>query len=167
MSPNEGWRGGLRVYLAVSAIGHLLWEAAHVRFYTIWSAAPTIEIVGAVLHCSAGDVLIAMSVLLMPLLALPGGAVWPSFTSKVMPVVLTALALGLAYTVASEWWNVEIRRAWSYAPQMPRLPPLGTGITPVLQWLVVPPLALLAADLQARRALRRSPSFCKPEGSKP
>jgi len=153
---NDGWRTGLRGYLGVSAIGHLLWEAAHVHLYTIWNTGTSIEITGAVLHCSVGDVLIAMSVLLVPLLTLPGGIIWPFPARRILPVVVATLTLRLAYTVASEWWNVEIRGTWSYTPEMPRLLPWGTGLTPVLQWLIVPSLALFAASSQAERAVHNA-----------
>jgi len=35
---------------------------------------------------------------------------------------------------------------------MPRLPPLGTGLAPVLQWALLPPLALLVARRIVLRA---------------
>jgi hypothetical protein len=60
-------------------------------------------------------------------------------------VAVVATAVGLGYTVFSEWLNVEVREAWAYAEAMPRLPLLGTGLAPVLQWLILPPLALLGA----------------------
>ncbi|MBI3593387.1 MAG: hypothetical protein HY200_00345 [Nitrospirae bacterium] len=48
--------------------------------------------------------------------------------------------LGLGYTLLSEWINVDIRSAWGYSPLMPRLPWIGSGLTPVLQWVIVPPV---------------------------
>jgi hypothetical protein len=60
--------------------------------------------------------------------------------------LLTAL-IGAAYTVFSEWTNVSIARSWTYADGMPTLT-LGDfplGLTPLAQWLAVPPLALYAA----------------------
>ena len=53
-------------------------------------------------------------------------------------MVFTAILLGAAYTVFSEWFNVDIRRSWSYTAAMPILPLIGTGLTPLLQWLIVP-----------------------------
>jgi hypothetical protein len=50
------------------------------------------------------------------------------------------LLLGIGYTMFSEWLNVEVRATWAYTDQMPALPPLGTGLTPLLQWLIVPTL---------------------------
>jgi hypothetical protein len=66
-------------------------------------------------------------------------------------VALLATILGAAFTMVSEWVNVEIWRSWAYAPAMPRLPPLGTGLTPMLQWLVIPSLALGLARLAGTR----------------
>jgi hypothetical protein len=62
--------------------------------------------------------------------------------------------LGAAYTILSEWLNVEIRRSWSYTATMPVLPFLGTGLTPLLQWLIVPTLALAIIGCGYRRAQR-------------
>ncbi len=52
------------------------------------------------------------------------------------------LAVGLVLTVAFEWLATGPLERWSYAPEMPQIPVLGTGLLPVLQWVVVPPLAL-------------------------
>lgn len=50
--------------------------------------------------------------------------------------------LGVAYTIFSEWLNVEIHQSWAYTEF---IPPLGTGLAPVLQWLLLPGLALSIA----------------------
>ena len=47
--------------------------------------------------------------------------------------MLTAIVVGLCYTVFSEWLNTQVRHSWSYTGAMPLLPPLGTGLTPFLQ----------------------------------
>ncbi|MDO8272015.1 MAG: hypothetical protein Q7U82_08845 [Gammaproteobacteria bacterium] len=57
-----------------------------------------------------------------------------------MRVAIATIAFGLVYTVFSEWLNVDIRRTWIYKESMPRLPWPGTGLTPALQWLIVPAL---------------------------
>ena len=53
-------------------------------------------------------------------------------------VAAVAMAVGLAYTLGSEYVNTEILRSWAYTDAMPRLPGTRIGLTPVLQWLVVP-----------------------------
>jgi hypothetical protein len=79
---------------------------------------------------------------------------WPSFGGR---MVFTAIMLGAAYTVFSEWLNVEIRRSWSYAAEMPVVPWLGTGVAPLLQWLVVPGLAFALIAYRARHPHRLRP----------
>ena len=56
-------------------------------------------------------------------------------------MLTAAIMIGITYTVFSEWLNVEVRRSWSYSPAMPVLPWLGAGLSPILQWLVVPGVA--------------------------
>lgn len=48
--------------------------------------------------------------------------------------------LGLAYTIVSEWINVDIRSAWGYGATMPQIPLFGTGLAPFIQWVLLPPL---------------------------
>ena len=89
-----------------------------------------------------GDVLIALAVLAGALVVV-GNSAWPIQRSgRVVAVTMTA---GLAYTVFSEWLNTEVRRSWAYSDLMPVLPLLGTGLSPLLQWLVVPAAALWLA----------------------
>ncbi|MBR0682914.1 hypothetical protein GXW74_20650 [Roseomonas eburnea] len=80
-------------------------------------------------------------------LVLAGTPQWPDHAHG--RVLALTVVIGLGYTVYSEWLNVEVRGSWAYADAMPRLPMLGTGLAPVLQWALLPPLAMIAA----RRAL--------------
>src|SRR5215831_11131595 len=95
------------------------------------------EIVSALFHCAGGDILIT-TVTLASAAALAWHFHWRAFGLR---MVFPAILLGAAYTVFSEWFNVDIRRSWSYTAAMPVLPVLGTGLTPLLQWVVVPGLA--------------------------
>jgi len=122
-------------FLGAMAAGNLLWEAAHVSLYTLWVEGSWWEITYAVLHCTVGDVMIAAVCLLLSL-AVVGGKPWPAERFGAVAAMTTILALG--YTIFSEWLNTEVRESWAYREAMPRLPGLGTGLTPVLQWIVVP-----------------------------
>ena len=125
----------------------LAWEIVQLPLYTLWRDGTAWELAFAVLHCTAGDALIALATLSWALVIV-GAPQWPE---RAFGRVLAAtVVIGLAYTVYSEWLNVEIRRSWAYAGAMPVLPILGTGAGPLLQWAVLPPLALAGA----RRALR-------------
>ena len=142
-----GWYGGL------IAGANLAWEIAQLPFYTLWRDGTPGTISFAVLHCTAGDVLIAMVSVAIALLV-TGLPPWPA--TGTVRVGFVATALGAAYTVFSEWLNVSVRGNWAYVPGMPVLPPFGTGLFPLLQWLVLPPLCLALAGA-ARRAWENAP----------
>ena len=147
------WLPALRRYVAVAAVGHLLWESLQLPLYTIWADGAPGEIAFAALHCTGGDVLIALSSL-VGALVLAGTARWPA--ERFAAVAILTVVLGVGYTFYSEWFNVSVRGSWAYAPSMPTIPPLGTGLAPVLQWIAVPLLALGAVRARSQRSLDRA-----------
>src|SRR3546814_893673 len=72
-----GWLAAVRRYLAVIAVGNLLWEFAQLPLYTIWYEGSLEEILFAVVHCTCGNVLITTLTLLghPPIAAAPP---WPT-----------------------------------------------------------------------------------------
>lgn len=147
------WLPAAQRYLAVTVVGHLLWETAQLPLYTLFTEGTPPQIAFAVLHCTGGDLLIALTSL-AGALSLLGMPAWPS--ERFRPVAVLTILLGVAYTVWSEWFNVSVRGSWAYGPSMPTIPLLGTGLTPVTQWVVVPLLALEAARRAGRRKRGRS-----------
>lgn len=132
-------RRALTTYLVTSAIGHVIWEFAHMPLYVIWQTGTILEIMYNGIHCAIGDVMIASFALLAGLL-IGGAGHW--LENRRWLVSFITVAAGLAYTVFSEWWNTSIRMAWTYSEFMPVLPVTGTGVTPIAQWVVIPSLAL-------------------------
>ena len=133
------WLTHLRRYILASAVGHLAWETLQLPLYTIWFDGTMAQIAFAIAHCTVGDIMIGVATLAPAILAFGRG--WPGNSTAFRNVALTAVALGVSYTVFSEWLNVNVRGSWNYSSWMPRLPPLGTGLSPVLQWIVIPTLA--------------------------
>lgn len=129
------WFGVLHWYLAYIVVANLAWEVAHLPLYTLWQTAPTSYIAFAVLHCTAGDVVIASVTLLIAVLIV-GGRDWPA--ERYAAVAMATVVLGIGYTAYSEWTNVYVRQSWAYSGWMPILPGTGIGLSPLLQWLVVP-----------------------------
>ncbi|KAF0171217.1 MAG: hypothetical protein FD162_3145 [Rhodobacteraceae bacterium] len=127
----------LRFLIAIAAL-NLVWEAGQMPLYTLWQTGTPWEITYAILHCTIGDILIA-AVSLATALKVFGATVWPD--KRYGLVAGAAMVIAVGYTLFSEWWNVEIRQAWAYRDIMPRLPGIGTGLSPVMQWLFVPALA--------------------------
>ena len=143
--------GSGRAYIGLAAIGHLAWEAAQLPLYTLWSTGTPRAIRFALIHCTGGDVLITTATF-SAAAALARHWRWPAFGWR---MALATILLGAAYTILSEWLNVEIRRTWSYAAAMPVVPWLGTGLAPLLQWLVVPGLAFAITARRYHRITRR------------
>ena len=126
----------LRRYFLVIIPANLIWEFAHMPLYTIWNEGTLSEIVFAAVHCTGGDILIAMSALMLALML--SGRGWPFVAVTRRSVTVLTLVFGLGYTLFSEWLNIVIRAAWAYSDLMPIIPVLDAGLSPVLQWIVIP-----------------------------
>ena len=154
------WLRLFRLYLALTLVMNLIWEIGQLPLYSLWRTAPAAELAWAVAHCLAGDLLIATATLVLALLVAGTGR-WPIDARNFRQVGLVATLLGLGYTIFSEWLNVSVRNAWAYSPAMPVIPGVGTGVSPLLQWIFVPPAALYVARrlvLRRRAREQRAPS---------
>lgn len=130
------WRAILLGYAPFVFAAHLAWEIAQLPLYTIWTEATPGELAFAVFHCTAGDLMIALSALslALALIATRSGelAEWD------LPLVgAVTVAFGLGYTIASERLNVGLVR-WTYADAMPVVPVLDGGLSRLAQWIAVP-----------------------------
>ncbi|MBI3516604.1 MAG: hypothetical protein HY060_21440 [Proteobacteria bacterium] len=128
----------LASYLAALLIANLLWEIAQLPLYIIWTTASAGDIAFAVAHCTAGDVAIGIGAL-----GLAMAVVRPGMPPRRLGRLDGAtIAAAIAYTILSEWLNVSIRGTWAYSPWMPVLPLIGTGLSPLAQWVVTPLVGL-------------------------
>lgn len=146
------WReraAAIALYLGLSALGHLTWEIVQLPLYGLWRTASLGELAFAVLHCTVGDLFIATSAMVVSLVALKARN-WPR--AERPRVAVLNVALGIAYTVFSEWQNVYVRQSWSYDAAMPTVSILGyqIGLSPLAQWLIVP-VAVFAILASMRR----------------
>ena len=99
----------LRRYFSVIIPANLIWEFAHMPLYTIWNEGTWGEIVFAAVHCTGGDILIAMSALMLALMLTGRG--WPFVAPTRRSVTVLTILFGLGYTLFSEWLNIVIRAA--------------------------------------------------------
>ena len=102
------WLPALRINLGVSVILHLAWEILQLPLYTIWRTGTPREIAFAAVHCTAGDFIITSLALLTALLVV-GDHAWPN--ERFMPVMIATLAIGIGYTLYSEWLNTVWRQS--------------------------------------------------------
>lgn len=118
---------------------NFFWEVAQTYFYTLRDS-PFPTMLYGWFHCTLGDVIIntgSFSFISM----LNRSRRW--FLKLNALNFVSFLLIGLVYTVFSEWLNVHIFKSWAYNELMPIVPLINVGLTPFLQWLVIPPIAIL------------------------
>src|SRR5260370_26873788 len=99
------WIAALRAYMLATALLDLFWEAAQLPLYTIGTDGTIREKTVAVVHCTMGDVLIALAALAAALVV-AGDHAWPA--RRWTLVAALTLAIGVAYTAYSEHLNVDV-----------------------------------------------------------
>ena len=145
MLSSISWRSAAGVLVVFGGL-NLLWEVAQLPLYDVWYEASSGEIAFAVLHCTAGDLLIGINSAIVALLL--AAVFYRSTHPSVCTVGLIFVPIATAYTIYSEWLNVFMRRSWSYSELMPTIPPLETGLSPLLQWIIVPVATIWIVQLR-------------------
>ena len=145
-------------YVPLLGVLNLLWEIAQLPLYTLWEESPPPFVAYAVVHCTLGDVAIGTLALLIALIATRARAVE---TWRWRQVALFLVIPAVGYTALSEWINTVARAGWAYSALMPVVNFGGfeIGLSPLAQWLVIPPVALWLAR---RRPLNSLHSACRP-----
>lgn len=137
------WPIGLH-YLAWLAGLNLAWEIAHLPLYTLWREGSAGFIAFSVAHCTLGDVIVGAAALAVALIVTraPQVAHW-----RWMRIAIVTALAGTVYTGFSEWMNTVARDGWAYSEWMPVVRLFGAeiGLSPLAQWLILPPLALRLA----------------------
>ncbi len=116
------------------------WELLQAPLFERMAGAPHWESVKSCTQAAVGDVLI-MLVSYWLVTTRAGSRRW--IVAPTRAQLLLFVALGVLVTVVIEWlaprgWWLE---SWSYSALMPVIPGIGIGVSPLLQWLLLPPLA--------------------------
>ena len=114
---------------------HFAWEFAQVPLF---EDLPTRLHIQGIIICSqatVGDVMIALAAFWAAALVSRSRR-WVA-KPRAAPLIVY-LGTGLLLTVSVEYLSTEVLDLWAYGPDMPRLPYLGTGLSPLLQWSVIP-----------------------------
>jgi hypothetical protein len=141
-------RKSLGAWVVASFALNLPWEIAHVPLYSFPADAGWLVIGYDILHCTAGDVLIALCIFLLASVGLYDLA-W--INRRPWSGAVLAAVMGVTYTAYSEYLNVHVRQSWAYSSLMPLI--FGLGLSPLLQWLVLP----FGVTYLARRLLSSRP----------
>ena len=136
----DGWSRYPEAGLALfSFLLHFVWELLQVPLYRDMPQAPHEEAILVCLQATLGDVAIALTAFWLVSafcrsrfwLLTPSRFQWASY-----------LIYGIAVTVGLEMLATAILDRWQYSELMPVLPLLEVGLSPLAQWVLVPPLAL-------------------------
>lgn len=121
------------------------WEFLQVPFFAEMPAMAHWDAVVFCTRATLGDVLIALTAFWV-VAALRRSRQW--LRRPDAREILGFVAFGIMITIALEWHATELQQRWQYAEWMPTLPLLGTGLAPLFQWLLLPPLILWLARRQ-------------------
>ncbi len=128
--------------LDIVLLGFILnfsWELLQAPLYSSMNGIGHFEGIRACLIATIGDVVIAL-LAFWGAAAIAGSRGW--VTRPGLRPTGVFLGIGLAVTVLLEYLNTDILDRWSYGPDMPVLPFVGTGLAPVAQWVILPLILL-------------------------
>lgn len=118
---------------------NFVWEFWQVPFFAGMSSAPHWSATRFCSLASAGDAMITLTSFWL-VAAVAQRRAWVLQPSAKQVALFTMT--GIVITLIAEWAATEMLGWWSYAERMPTLPLLGTGLLPLLQWMILPPLVV-------------------------
>ena len=128
----------LVAFSGFSFLLHFVWELLQSPLYSSLRDVSHTQALALCTRASAGDSGIALAAYAAAAM-LQRDSLWIMHPrARAWSAYLLA---GVGITVLFEYLATGPLERWTYAPQMPRLPVFGTGLTPMLQWLLLPPLA--------------------------
>ena len=125
--------------LILSFLGHFTWEVLQAPLFASLGETDHFRGIAVCLQATLGDLAIALAAFWGAAL-LGGGRDW--FRRAGAPAFAAFLGIGLLATVGLEYLHTNVTGRWTYDGMMPVLPVIGTGISPLLQWVAVPSLVI-------------------------
>lgn len=120
-----------------SFVLHFVWEFIQVPTYAGMAEMPHWEAIKLCMSATFGDVGFALTAFWAACLAARSRD-WILRPTRIPSAIF--VAVGIVLTVGFEYYYTNVSLRWTYSDLMPLVPPLGTGLSPLLQWLVIPPL---------------------------
>lgn len=129
----------LLVIFVFAFLLHFVWEMWQIPFYEDMLEASHWSAVIQCTRATFGDGVIAIAAYSVSAIVVRDAA-W-LYCRKFRTWTLYLL-IGLLATVLIEFLSTEVYDRWQYSDSMPIVPILNTGVTPLLQWAVLPPIYL-------------------------
>lgn len=118
---------------------NFVWELQQMPFFKL---SLELSCLGVIRNCTlatVGDIGISMTAF-WAVAALSKSRQW--FHQPSHRQTGSFILVGVVITVIFEIFSTGPLNLWEYADFMPTLPFLGTGLLPLLQWILIPPLIL-------------------------
>jgi hypothetical protein len=141
---HESWRW-IAIILITCAL-HFAWEMAQHNLYFLMRSVPFWRATEICAKGTLGDLVI--TTIAFPAAAKVGGRHWPLLRRRLSPTLIF-LAVGMLLTIGYESYAISTGR-WTYDERMPQI--FGIGLSPLLQWIFVPLLEIVAFRVIWRRA---------------
>ncbi len=125
--------------LVLSFLGHFTWEILQAPLFASLSGTGHFVGIAICLKATFGDLAIALAAFWCAAFA-GKGRNWVANTGTLATAVF--FVVGLLTTIGLEYLNTDVTGRWAYDGVMPLLPVLGTGLSPILQWIFVPMFVL-------------------------
>ncbi len=142
--------------LVVSFLGHFAWEILQAPLFASMSQTDHFVGIAICLKATLGDLAIALTAFWCAAFVGKGRS-WVASTGTLAPAAF--FSFGLLATIGLEYLNTEVTGRWAYDAVMPLLPILGTGLSPILQWIFVPTLVLWYMRRLAARPVDQRPDL--------
>ena len=134
-----------------SFVFHFVWEILQVPTYANMAEMKHWPATLLCTRATIGDVGFALAAFWLTAL-LSRSRLW--FMAPKLWQTAVFLAVGILLTIGFEWYYIEISGRWIYSDLMPLVPPFGTGLSPLVQWRIVPLLLLFVMRRQLAGAAR-------------
>jgi len=118
---------------------HFVWEFIQLPTYVGMAEMPHWEGTKLCLSATFGDVGFALLAYWITALAARDRD-W--ILDQVGWQIALFIAIGVGLTIGFEYYYTQISGRWIYSDSMPLVPPFETGLSPLLQWLVIPPIVI-------------------------
>jgi len=126
-------------FLLFGFMSNFIWEMLQMPFFSFSEKLSLGEINDACLQASIGDALMLV-IMFWIVSALLKSRDWIFHLTPYR--IGLFLLLGILMTVIFEYLATGLLDRWVYGSSMPIIPLIGTGVIPIMQWLVIPPFVL-------------------------
>jgi len=126
--------------LLFSFLLNLLWEAIQAPFFVFEQQSSAFLLTGCLLFCSGVDAFMNLTSYWI-VSGVTGDRYW--FLSHRPSRWVSFVGVGLVLAFVSEYTAIHYRNLWQYSERMPVIPGIDIGLTPTLQWLILPPVVLI------------------------